>query len=596
MAISRQTLSIAAILLAGLLPAFTAGLYVFPGPLFNFNFMNYVSRLPVFLAVVASLYLLLAALWPRWLAVISYYTLPLVVNFVGFLIMFWDYAPSYRGIVTAPWLVFRNNGIGLVDAEPRWPLLLGLVGAVLVLSRLPRPKLPGTRAKYGHAKWARLIDLPGMGLNFKRGIVLGKLHGKLIRSDKPLSTLVIAPPGTGKSAGIVVPNLLMVNNSIVAFDLKGELYALTAEHRRKTFGSRVLLFDPESPDSVTFNPLSPEFLPEDDNKLTQYVGNISKVLIPVEEKRNKYFYEAAQSVFVFFTLYLLGQNPKIVSLTYVRQFIFSQEDIAGKVRSIIGAPDVSSFMRTEGNAILNEAHAVNQWAGIIGVVKNALDIFKDSTAAAVSSGKSDLSADTLRKENVSLYVRVRSSDAERLTPLTRLLFVTLTNQLISEMPQPDDQRVTFLLDEFARLPHIESIARLPEISRGFNVGIIFVAQDYGQIKRAYGPDFVSMLETNTEYKVILRQNNRETAEAISKLIGKRTEDRKTVNKNPGKEDSKSISEEGVSLVSEQDILALKSDECIIIVGGSASIPIKAKVPFLISQKKYNSIISEGTSG
>ncbi len=44
--------------------------------------------------------------------------------------------------------------------------------------------------------------------------------------------LVVAPPGTGKTSGIILPNLFTVPNSTLALDIKGELYAKSAGYRK----------------------------------------------------------------------------------------------------------------------------------------------------------------------------------------------------------------------------------------------------------------------------------------------------------------------------------------------------------------------------
>ena len=54
--------------------------------------------------------------------------------------------------------------------------------------------------------------------------------------------LTVGPPGTGKSSGLHIPNLALLNRSILAIDPKGELAATTAQHRAK-FG-RVVVLNP----------------------------------------------------------------------------------------------------------------------------------------------------------------------------------------------------------------------------------------------------------------------------------------------------------------------------------------------------------------
>jgi type IV secretion system protein VirD4 len=87
--------------------------------------------------------------------------------------------------------------------------------------------------KYGFGRFANKSDIKKQNLNFQKGIILGKLGRKFIRFDKPLSLLVLAPPGTGKTAGIVIPTLLTIENSVIVHDPKGELYDITNKRRRQ---------------------------------------------------------------------------------------------------------------------------------------------------------------------------------------------------------------------------------------------------------------------------------------------------------------------------------------------------------------------------
>ncbi len=76
-----------------------------------------------------------------------------------------------------------------------------------------------------------------MTLNFNKGFCVGLYKGlnslKPTYYDAPLSTLIIAPPGSGKTAAVAVPNLLNVPSSCVVLDIKGELFDLTAGYRQQ---------------------------------------------------------------------------------------------------------------------------------------------------------------------------------------------------------------------------------------------------------------------------------------------------------------------------------------------------------------------------
>lgn len=93
--------------------------------------------------------------------------------------------------------------------------------------------------------FAKEEDFSIMQINDEKGLILGKQENdktKTLRCLSPLSTLVIAPRGSGKNAGIIIPNLLSIPNSCVVIDFQGELYKKSAEYRQKHFGHKIIRF------------------------------------------------------------------------------------------------------------------------------------------------------------------------------------------------------------------------------------------------------------------------------------------------------------------------------------------------------------------
>ena len=72
-----------------------------------------------------------------------------------------------------------------------------------------------------------------------RGLYLGELMdgsrgtGLSLVARYPGHLLTVAPTGQGKSATQIVENLRRYTGSVVVLDPKGELYDLTARHRRR---------------------------------------------------------------------------------------------------------------------------------------------------------------------------------------------------------------------------------------------------------------------------------------------------------------------------------------------------------------------------
>ena len=179
-------------------------------------------------------------------------------------------------------------------------------------------------------------------------------------------------------------------------------------------------------------------------------------------------------------------------------------------------------------------------------------------------------------------------DLERLRSVISLFFETLIGDIISNDPAPEDNQITFVLDEFGNLGRISKLIKATTISRSYKLNQIFILQDLAQISSIYSREERSILESNTAYKIILQQNNYDTAKGISELIGTRTDARISKSSKESKKmtdrDSFSVSQEGIPLISPQDILNLNKNRCLIVVQGYAANVILADIAWYF---KYN---------
>ena len=183
---------------------------------------------------------------------------------------------------------------------------IGYIAIAVVLFSLYAKRGCGRLTAFGTARWANVDDLRAAGmLDANSGLIIGrvmgggkppfrtaiqelfsswvsskeaceqflasirlwrkaKLNPALVRMPKAVHTAVFAPTGVGKGVSCVIPFLLASDESAVVVDFKGENYQLTAEHRRKVFGHRIVVLDPfklVSQAPQTFNPL--DFIDKD---------------------------------------------------------------------------------------------------------------------------------------------------------------------------------------------------------------------------------------------------------------------------------------------------------------------------------------------
>lgn len=449
------------------------------------------------------------------------------------------------------------------------------------------------KGKYGYARFITCRrTIKQMGFNFESGIVFGKLKNNIIkrlftrksydviRSNEPLSTLMIAPTGAGKTAGFIIPALESVKNSLVVFDIKGELYKLTHK-KRQEMGHKILKLDPEDfKNSIKFNPFAVNQLPEK-IMLPSYISNISNIIFAKKgDDRNDYFTNSTKDFFNTVALFLIYKKG-YTTINEIKSLVVKDNDLATTFKQIqeelkeeleVIKDDLEQKIInkiSEGiKRMVQIIEAKDQFSGVIGSFNTKLSLFNDFDIENITDcKKSTITAEALRQENITLYLSVKDNDIERLNPLISLFFESLTSDLISKEPSKYHNQVTFILDEFGNLGRVKKLIKATTISRSYKLNQIFVLQDLKQLSHIYSPEEKEILEANTAYKIILAQNNFETAKHISQMIGNKTETRSSESENKGKGNkSKSISksDEGISLVTAQDIMNLDRNECLIL--------------------------------
>lgn len=140
---------------------------------------------------------------------------------------------------------------------------------------------------HGSARIATLRDINKMELLGFDGFcqVVGKFNGKMLLLKETLSTLCCAPPGTGKTAGVVVPTIFNSKGlSLIVNDPKPELDSKTSGARAKVGPVFVINWGAEDRPSEgiyypSWNPLSPNALPAMGPERDMYVDSICNILV-----------------------------------------------------------------------------------------------------------------------------------------------------------------------------------------------------------------------------------------------------------------------------------------------------------------------------
>ena len=555
---------------------------------------------------------------------------------------------------------------------------------------------------HGSARIAELKDIKKMGLLDGFCMVIGKYKGHLLMMKETLSTLCCAPPGTGKTAGVVIPTIFNSHGmSIVVNDPKPELCFSTTGARAKDGPVFVINWGAEDNPAEgvyypSWNPLSPNALPAPGPDRDMYVDSMCNILVEDPKggadphwsktgraaltgfihfiaskceraRANDYFigrvYEGKldeEDKRVLEGYYLEMRDPMSARaiqdlhndsltidnylpigtwsllpekwighescLAMILEWITeSQIKQSQEIKRRLDEGDQMAALADPMRDMLEEAIDEARRFGysprcivelsqlssmpdkergsVLSTGFSGIGIFKNSAVVSRTSF-SDLHFKDLRGmkdpvtgewKPISVYLSVNQVDARALGVISGTFIELMSSYLIANPPKfqnkTDGQMgpfpTLFVLDEFPQMPKLKAIIDGPAVGRGLKVSYLLIGQDLGQISGKYGKDDLETVISTTACKVILSQNNEQTAQRFSKMIGNKTVQTSSYSKTEGisfqkgsNPFSKNVSYQlqGTSVISTTQLLSLPMLKQVILMQGFIDRPIMADAP------------------
>ena len=548
-------------------------------------------------------------------------------------------------------------------------------------------------------------DIEKMGLLKGFMIVLGYFKKKPLMMNECLSALCVAPPGTGKSQGVVFPTIFECNNvSMIINDPKPELYQSSSAYR-STVGPVFIMNwagqdDPERGIYYpSWNPLSPEHVPFNPEQRDLYIDSMCNVLIPDKEsssadphwtisgraalsglvqfivskveraKADDYFYARissgtfdAEDAAVLGDYYLsmmndpnayaaysmlqrgelnamnyvhIGTWDKIpdawvgreASLSMILDWITtSQVSMAQEMEERRRAGDqmvaLADPMHDLFIAAVDEARQYSyshrciseltqlantpdkERGSIISTVMEGLSVFRNA-AVRNRTSHSDFHFADLRGmvdprdgkiKPVTVYLSINMVDAQALNPITGIFIELMTNFLLSNPPESENSGVRmgpypvlFVLDEMPKMQKLQAVIQGPDLGRGQKISYLIIGQDLHQIQEKYGADAAATIISTTAAKIVMRQNDPDTAKRFSDMMGDKIKI-KTVKGPDGKEKEEKSEE---PLYTPMDIMKLDHKKQLVIFQGWYHRPIEADKQFAFEDPRLASFMAMG---
>lgn len=384
--------------------------------------------------------------------------------------------------------------------------------------RLP-DQLPETGLLVG---WSLESRHPRRPIGFSYGHPLrtqagGCLDPILLGGEGHLMT--IAPTGSGKGTGCIIPALLRYPGPVIVVDPKGENVAVTARRRRE-MGQRVVVIDPmgvtDHP-SDTLNPL--DAIDIDQANAVDEVAVLAQALnADVHDDRNRYWSSRGMHLMIGATLQTLvdarARGGRGGNLPAVRDMINdAAADPAAMSRTMLASPhpEVQRIAR-----MLNIA-AAETLGGIISFSQEMVDFLRgDLVQASMARTSFDLD-EVSRGAPMSIYLVLPPHMLESHSRLLRLWLGALISCFTRRRTRPPLSTL-FILDEAAQLGELPQLRQAVTLLRGYGLQTWSFWQDASQIQLLYPRDWKTMVN-NCRVLQCFGALNQVAADGMAELTG-----------------------------------------------------------------------------
>lgn len=505
-------------------------------------------------------------------------------------------APSFGPAhARTPWLWIvwfaRAENSALHAALPAF--VVGVIstaaGVALVLGGArSRGEKPAPQS-HGSARLATTAELRAEGLGTQGVVVCQEDSAKLIRVLHPgrepswrvgreapliciprLHLLVEASTGGGKGEGIILPTALSDTRSMVLLDPAYDIHEQSAGWR-STF-SYTLQLTPTRRGGAGFNPLLE--IPRGEGELGES-ERIARVLCRSSEREGMeglVYWQGAEQLITAASLFVLHYRDR-KSLPGVLEYLSNprqaQRDIVVQMAECANE-NVRVVARKLLRSSEQDRRAIN---GAFTTAMNVLSFCSDPITADMLD-RSDFVASDLNQLDtpLSLYISVPFRNADRLTPLTRLITNVLVHGLSSRMERKQD--VVVMLDEFDTLGPVPAIENGITTLRKYGVQFVLITQSRAQIRATY-KERAPVIFDNCLAQLAFGINSYESAKYLSDLMGKRTEVQARHSKGVTRRnlldsshtDTHAETEHGRELLTADEVRTMPRDKVLLSVGG-----------------------------
>jgi type IV secretion system protein VirD4 len=380
------------------------------------------------------------------------------------------------------------------------------------------------------SRWATWRDLRPLQVRRARpgSLVLGRRGTRLIATEAETSVLVIGPTRSGKTSGLVVPNLLEWSGPAIVTSTKSELVDLTAAHRR--LHGPVFVYDPtaeigERADTVSWSPLAGcEAL----DVAWRVAAWLCAGLQQGGGRGDNDWAHWAESGKLLIAPLLFTAAACDRTIVDVRDWIHGFDldtpmallsDLSAKQPGRDADPQRAIAMLSS-----IDQRPEKERGTVFSTVMRIFSVFNER-AVAESAMTSRFDPERFLRERGTLYLCTPRQSPERVASLfVGILMTAVTRAYELAARQPRGRlhpELGLFLDELANVVPIEELPSLASQGAGRGVVLMSIVQDLSQLRARYGADRANSILNNHGCKMVLPGiSDPETSDIIAKLVGR----------------------------------------------------------------------------
>ena len=458
-------------------------------------------------------------------------------------------------------------------------LLFGLI--LFATWRINRRAANRQNGLLGSARFGDRADVRKLEENGDLLIGRSAKSGKLLHYDGAAHLLTMAPTRSGKGVGTIIPNLRLLDRSVICSDPNGENARVTA--RARSTKGPVWCLDPFEVSGQTparYNPL--DRLDPASLDLAEDANTLADALVhdAPGQSGDAHWNEEAKALIAGLILHVVcEESADRRTLATVRDYLTrAPGGFAALLAAMQDSAGAGGLVARAANRQLGKSD--REAAGVLSSAQRHTH-FLDSPRIVASTATSDFTFAGLKEANATVFLCLPPDRLDTYARWLRLLVSQAVTDMARSTARPA-RPVLFLLDEVAALGRLEPVERAMGLMAGYGMQLWPILQDMHQLKANYGEKAGTFM-SNAGVIQAFGINDHATADMLSRTLGDTTMEYDTVstsrgigwgNNTSGPTESIATHVTARRLATPDEIMLMRPDQVLLLRQGERPLPVE----------------------